>query len=35
MFNKVDFGEGHPALIFGFAGPIQSKTYAVTAGPGG
>jgi len=34
MFNKVDFGEGHPALIFGFPGPIQSKACIVTEGPG-
>ncbi len=34
MFNKVDFGEGHPALVFGFPGPTQSKTCVVTEGHG-
>ena len=34
MFKEVDFGEGHPALVFGFPGPIQAKACIVTEGPG-
>ena len=34
MFNKVDFGEGHPALKVGFPGPIQSKACIVAEAPG-